>query len=111
MPIDRLVILPCEIFRGGFSSERVFHILLPEGEYVGAGPVEYFWRERGRRLEPDQPRERGKALSGYVDARIVSEKGNQRVRVSIPSGDVLDIDAAMTIAYPTESLVNVPIQP
>ena len=65
MPVDRLVRLPCEIYLGGFSSERVFHIQLPEGEYVGAGPVEYFWCDRGHRLGADQPKERGKPLPGY----------------------------------------------
>ncbi len=111
MPADRLVLLPCDIYLGGFPSERVFEIRLPEGEYTGAAPREYFWTEQQQRLPADQPKERGTLMPGYVDARVAAELGKQRLLLSIPSGDVLEVNEDMVKEHPSERVTHVSVQP
>ncbi len=89
----------------------MFHIVLPEGEYVSGAPVEYFWADREHRLGPEQPARRGVPLSGFVDARVVAERAEQRRLMYLPSGDVLEVPAAMVVEYPREAAAHVPVQP
>jgi hypothetical protein len=104
-----LVAVRCRISRGGFSSERVFRVLVDGGvEHVGAAPVEYFFDEQQRRLSSDQP-QRGVTLLGFVAARVV-EQTNGAVFVSAPSGEVLRVGAAEIIEYPKGSRAHVPVE-
>ncbi len=107
MAVERLVRLPCVIYRSAFSSERQFQIRSSQAEYVSTAPVEYFWADREHRLAADEPRQRGNSVPGFVDARILSQRDNGTLLLSVPSGDVLEVDAAMVVEYPQETAAHV----
>jgi hypothetical protein len=109
---ESLVALRCRITRGGFSSERVFRVRLAEGEeYVGVAPVDYFLTEAKAPLPADEPPQRGTAITGHVAARVLSNGSDEAALVSVPSGDVLRVNAGELSSYPGGSRAHVPVQP
>jgi hypothetical protein len=108
---ETMVAVRCQISRSGFSSERVFRITLPNGgEYVGAGPVEYFFDENRRRLAADQPAQREVRIPGFVAGRVVTAEPVAVPLLSLPSGDVVRIGRSEITEYPGGSHAHVPVQ-
>jgi hypothetical protein len=109
---NSLVALRCRITRGGFSSERVFRLTLADGaEHVGAAPVDYFFTEAKAPLPKDQPAERATSIPGYLAARVLSNGPQEAFLVSLPSGDVLRVNASEVSSYPAGGRAHVPVEP
>jgi hypothetical protein len=107
-----MVAVRCAISRGGFSSERVFRVRLADGgEYVGVGPVPYFFTDQKEPLSADQPAQRGERIPGHVAAYILGNGTQEALTVYVPSGDVLVVKAAEVSNYPSGSGVHVSVQP
>jgi hypothetical protein len=107
-----MVAVRCAISRGAFSSERVFRVQMAEGgEYVGVGPVQYFFTDQKEPLSADQPAQRGERIPGHVAAYLLRNGNQELLKVYVPSGDVLDVKAAEVSNYPSGSGVHVSDQP
>jgi hypothetical protein len=95
MPESDLVYVPCEISRGGFSSERVFRVDLgtnADGSrktFLGSAPLPYCRTSSGKPLGPDEPPP-GKRIPGFVAARVI-RKENETAWLSFPDGSVAQV--------------------
>jgi hypothetical protein len=111
MSSDQLIRLPCKITRGGFPSERVFRLLLADGSvHVGAAPIEYLFTADRTRLGPDVPTQKGVSIPGFVTARIVAVGPAETVLVSVPSGEVLRVNADAIGNHSAEAPSDVPVK-
>src|SRR5438034_7247352 len=108
MTPESLVAVRCRISRGGFSSERVFRVTVANGEeYIGAAPVDYFFDESKGPLPPEQPRERGSSVPGFVAGRVIEREPNGICVVSVPSGEVLRVGVDEISEYPQGNRTHV----
>jgi hypothetical protein len=104
------IALRCKISRGGFSGERVVHVVGPDGkEYKGLAPTHYCWTEDGQRLGLEEPAA-GNSIDGLVAAqRLVDLPGNQVV-VTTPDGEVFVVSSDIMVPRPEpEPAANVPV--
>jgi hypothetical protein len=102
-----MVLIQCELSRGGFSSERVFRIEAADGgTLVGVADLSYCYDRAGERLKPDQPAA-GKRVHGLVSARVIREEGDA-VLLSVPDGSVASVLRGVIVK---EGLARVSHQP
>jgi hypothetical protein len=86
-----LVTVACEIARSAFSDERIFTIALEEGsEHVGAASRRYCYGPQHLPIGPDEPGP-GQSMKGRVAARVLGERGDGKVLLSLPDGSVLHL--------------------
>ncbi len=84
----RSVGVECRISRSGFSGERVFRVLRPDGtDYVGAAPVHYFRTLDDEPIGADMPAARGDQMDGWITALLI-EKGDDEASVVFPGGEM-----------------------
>jgi hypothetical protein len=82
--------IPCQIERGGFSSERTFTIKLADGNaLVGTAHVDHLRSEDREPLDDGQP-PFGTVLEGFVQCREIENRGDI-VIVEVPSADVIQV--------------------
>lgn len=85
----KIFFIPCEIERGGFTSERTFEISVNGGKLIGTADVEYLRTESRQSLAEDTP-SYGEKIQGFVACRkIREEKGG--VLVEVPSSDMIHV--------------------
>ena len=98
--------IPCKISRGVFSTERMF--ALKKIPYCGFAPRHWCWNTGGCLLGKTEAADEV-AVDGYVAARIVEKLKGGKVRVSIPNGELIEIEAAEMVERPTKVGSNVPV--
>jgi hypothetical protein len=85
-----LVLVRCELARGGFSSERVFRVkTLAGGTLAGVADLEYCFTAEKERLGADDP-PAGKTVRGFVAARVIRPE-NGSFLISVPDGSVASV--------------------
>jgi hypothetical protein len=98
MPINPIAVR-CNIFRGGFSGERVVEIECADGKKrKGMAPTQYCWTAAQKPLGDDEP-ENGKPIVGFVAARFYAKSGNQ-ITIEIPDGEVMIVSGENVINRP-----------
>jgi hypothetical protein len=105
------ITLECTISRSPFSGERIFSVLLPNAqEHEGAASPEYFLNEKGKPLQPVEPRAGKDIKHGRVMARFISYVEDDTALVSLPDGSVVTVTNAQLRAL-KEASPDVPVQP
>jgi hypothetical protein len=91
MPRGELVLVKCSFTRGGFPSELVFHLDVPEGgELAGVADRDYCFDEGKKRFLAQLKRE--DLLPGYVMGLLLGEgEDPDTSRVSLPDNDIYDV--------------------
>jgi len=95
-----LVAVPCRFSKGLFSSERVFEVVLANGDiYEGVAPRHYCWNSSNQLLGETEARD--EEVSGLLAARVVEELDDDQVAVVVPDGKVLAVKKGQIRARPT----------
>jgi hypothetical protein len=81
-------LIPCTIERGGFSTERIFTIRLPDGPETFAGYYEHFLDGDRNQLPVDVPGS-GEVVEGFAKCRILQQQEDGTIIIDIPSSDSL----------------------
>jgi hypothetical protein len=81
-------LIPCKIERGGFSTERLFTIELPDGPKTFAGYYEHFLNADRQKLDLETPAE-GELMEGFAKCRIIQRQDDGALIIDIPSSDSL----------------------
>jgi len=111
MAMAKPVAVKCQIFRGGFSGERVVSIQCADGIFrKGMAPTDYCWTVAKRPLRDDEP-ENGNPIDGYVAARQFDQKTHDFVAVEIPDGEVMAVSPDNVIFPRPEVPSHVPVGP
>jgi|GEM_PF-3157760 len=106
----REVALTCKIKPGGFSGERVVLIAKVDGEYRGLAPRRYCWHENKEPLEADKPAD-GQTIPGLVAAIALNAVGADRLIVSVPDGEILEVPKNTVTDRPmSEATEDVPLR-
>jgi hypothetical protein len=84
-----ILFIPCEIERGGFTSERTFEISVDNGKLIGTANVEYLRTDDRKPLGEDTPGY-GEKIRGFVACRKVREE-NDGVLAEVPSSDMIHV--------------------
>jgi hypothetical protein len=111
MSHDREIALPCQIYAGGFSGERIARIVLADGSTQEVlAPRHYCWNKAGEPLVLEEPR-LGESLEGMVAARRIQTLPNGSVIVTTPDGEVFAVSAQIVRPRPRKSEIssNVPV--
>ena len=104
----KFIAVPCQLFPGAFSGERVFVVALANGDsYRSGGPREFCWNARGELVGPVQPPAEGE--DGFLAARMVEQLDGEQVAVEIPDGEVIAVPRDSIRARPTEIRPPVPV--
>lgn len=100
MPTDRtLVALPCKLFPGAFSGERLFEIKLANGDsYSSLAPRHFCWNAAGRLVQETEPTAE---TDGMIAARVVAELDDGQVQVEVPDAEVIAVDRSQVRPRPT----------
>jgi hypothetical protein len=94
-----LVAIPCKLYQGMFSSERVFVVPLADGKtYDGVAPRHFCWNSDG---EPVGEGERTDGAPGFVAAKVVEELDGNQLAVEVPDGEVVAVDKGVVRQRPT----------
>lgn len=86
---NKMFFIPCEIERGGFTSERTFEISVDSGKLIGTADVEYLRTEGRQHLDEDTP-SYGEKIRGFVACRKIREEDDE-VLVEVPSSDMIHV--------------------
>ncbi len=86
---NKMFFIPCEIARGGFTSERTFEISVDSGKLIGTADVEYLRTEGRQHLDEDTP-SYGEKIRGFVACRKIREEDDE-VLVEVPSSDMIHV--------------------
>jgi hypothetical protein len=90
MQTETVVWVKCRFSRGGFPTERVFHITGPDGgDYTGIAPAKYCYAKDKKTLLP-QPR-RGETVEGFLRGISIGETDTGLLRVNLPNGENYEI--------------------
>lgn len=108
MSSSRFMAINCKISRGGFSDERVFLLALPGGEYSGVASHRYLWNSDGSPLREGEP-PHGEVIEGSMAVRVIEVLDSERVLVSLPDGEVIEIQPTSLIDRPTAAGQHVSI--
>lgn len=85
----KVYFIPCDIERGGFSSERTFEIPVDGGKLVGTANTDYLRKQDRSPLDDETPHY-GEKIRGFVACRKV-QPSNDGVLVEVPSSDVIHV--------------------
>lgn len=109
----QLVALKCKISPGGFSGERIFEVVLADGqEYQSLTPRQFCWNSQGNLVAADEP---NIEVEGMVAARIIDYIDEDQLIVEVPDGETIAVDKSdvekrpTNIKPPTESKTHVPV--
>ena len=103
---QRLVALNANIEPGAFSGERIFEVILANGEkYRSLAPRQFCWNHQGKLLKEDEPTAR---IEGMIAARIVDYIEDSQVLVEVPDGEIIAVDQQSIQSRPTS--IRPPIQ-
>ena len=108
-----LVALPCKFELGGFSGERVFDVVLANGQhYQSVAPRFFFWNDHGKLVNEDEPQTES---TGMIAARVVDQTDDGQFLVVVPDGEVIAVEKAAvknrpTVIRPPESKPHVPVR-
>lgn len=109
----QLVALKCKISPGGFSGERIFEVVLADGEaYQSLTPRQFCWNSQGNLVAADEP---NAEVEGMVAARIVDFIDDDQLIVEVPDGETIAVDKSdvkprpTNIKPPTESKAHVSV--
>lgn len=95
--MNSIFLIPCKIERGGFSTERLFTIELPNGqEETFAGYYEHFLDGQKKQLDLDTPK-KGDVLDGFAKCRIIQTQGDGTIIIDIPSSDSLLVQSDVLV--------------
>jgi hypothetical protein len=95
----QLVAIPCRLSLGGFSGERIFEVVLANGEkYRGAAPRHFCWDDQGNLVGAREPASEG---PGWVAARVVDQLDDGQVLVEVPDEEVIAVEGANVRDRPT----------
>ena len=86
---NKIFYIPCEIERGGFTSERTFEISVDSGKLIGTANVEYLRTDARHQLDEDTP-SYGEKIRGFVACRKIREE-DDGVLVEVPSSDMIHV--------------------
>ena len=99
MPAGDLVLVRCELARGGSSSERVFRIETAAGDTLaGVADIGYFFTPQQAALRPEDP-PAGKRIPGLVLALMLRPE-NGSVLISAPDGNVASVSTGALVRCP-----------
>ncbi len=100
MAIVQLVAVPCQLSPGVFSSERVFEVVLKNGErHQGVAPRFFCWNERGQVVAEDEPAD---LIDGMVAAKLLDRGSSDYAVVEVPDGEVIAVEKSAVRKRPTE---------
>ncbi len=96
MSRGEVVLVRCSFTRGGFPSERVFHIAAPGGELVGVAPEDYCLDRNqkpiGSYLKPEE------RVEGYVVGLLLGQGETPATsRLNLPDNDIYEIPHALLV--------------
>ena len=102
MAVMQLVAVPCRLFPGVFASERVFEVLLQNGErHQGIAPRFFCWNEQGQVVADG---ESTIDVQGMVAAKLLDRGEDGYAVVEVPDGEVIAVDMAAVRKRPTAIL-------
>jgi hypothetical protein len=94
----QLVALPCKVSLGGFSGERIFDVILANGElYRSIAPRYFCWNSQNHLVAENEPQTQ---IDGMVAARVINSIGDQII-VEVPDGEVIAVDKNNVKPRPT----------
>jgi hypothetical protein len=80
------LMVACQIGRSVFPDECIYYLILADGDdQIGTTSREYCYTRAGQRLAVDQPLS-GKALGGWVAAKLIRLEEDNSLLVSLPDG-------------------------
>lgn len=85
--LENLYLIPCEIRRGGFSTERLFTIETAGGTDTFAGHFEHFVDCKRKPIDISAPSP-GQSIHGFAMCRVI-QIVDDGVIVDIPSSDAV----------------------
>jgi len=101
-----MIVVPCTMFPGGFSSEIGFDIDVQNGKHTGLAPRRYFRDASGEPVEKDSVTSR---QPGYIAVRILEKKNETCIVVAIPDGEVVSVTSEQIQQIP-EPAPHVPVR-
>jgi hypothetical protein len=110
--LSPLVALPCKLSPGGFSGERIFEVILADGQpYRSIAPRQFCWNSDNSLVEENEPQNE---IGGMVAARVVDFIEGEQVIVEVPDGEIIAVDKGAVQKRPTsiksaESNPHVPV--
>lgn len=108
MEREQVVFVQCDFLRGGFPSERVFLLQLPDGAKMsGTAPAHYCYTADRKPLG-NAPAE-GERVNGLVAGLEIARPDADTVRVYLPDGQVYDLDAGQILPVPRGGVEHVPV--
>jgi hypothetical protein len=108
----QLVALKCKVAPGGFSGERIFEVILANGNpYRSLAPRQFCWNSDGNLVAASEP---SAEVSGMVAARIIDFIDDEQAIVEVPDGEIIavnkdDVKERPTSIKPSELRSNVPV--
>ena len=103
---QRLVALSAYIEPGAFSGERLFEVVMANGEkYRSLAPRQFCWNYQEKLLREDEPTAK---IEGMIAARIVDYIEGSQVLVEVPDGEIIAVDQESIKSRPTS--IRPPIQ-
>lgn len=113
MSFDRqLVAIMCKVSPGGFSGERIFEVILANGEpYRSLAPRQFCWNSQNNLVTENEP---NTEINGLIAARIIDDIDNDQMIVEVPDGEIIAVDKGIvkqrpTSIKPSESRLHVPV--
>jgi hypothetical protein len=113
MSFDRqLVALMCKVSPGGFSGERIFEVILANGEqYRSLAPRQFCWNSQNHLVAENEPKTE---IDGLIAARVIDSIDNDQMIVEVPDGEIIAVDKVNVKPRPTsikppESRLHVPV--
>jgi hypothetical protein len=96
----KLVAIPCQLYPGAFSSERVFEVILQNGEkHQGLAPRYFCWNENGELIGAEEATD---GLAGFVAAKLLDRGEIGYAAVEVPDGEVLAVSPELVRDRPTQ---------
>lgn len=94
-----LVALPCRLYPGAFVSERVFEVVLQNGDrHQGLTPRYFCWNEAGELVGAEEVTD---GSPGFVAAKLLDRGPTDYAAVEVPDGEVLAVNKNLIRTRPT----------
>jgi len=85
----KIVLIPCKIERGGFSSERTFLVDLSDRQLAGIAHIGHLRDSSRNPLSEENEPDFDEHIDGYVECRIIRKVSNQAILVEFPNSETV----------------------